>query len=297
MIEAVDVVGVGMITTDYLYRVPRLPTFGALLRASAYSRACGGPAATAMACLARLGVSTRFIGKTGNDGEGDFVCGELLRFGVDVSPLLRGDGASRVATVLVDERSGERGFLSWPESFQPLTGTDLRREDFTGAQVVLIDDADSAGLQAAQWARQAGAAVVFDGTWQNDHLEEFLPLVDHAIVSEFFARRWLPDIDVDEILQRLIDMGADTAVLTLGERGCVSLQEGVRVDCPAFDTQVVDTTGAGDAFHGGYVAALLEGMDLSSRLRFAAATASLNCRFLGGQHGLPTRDEVDILLY
>ncbi len=296
MTAAVDVAGIGLITTDYLYRVPRLPTFGGSLRASGYVRACGGPAATAMACLARLGAETRFVGKTGDDGEGDFVLGELVRFGVDVSCLRRGTGHSRVATVLVDEHSGERGFLSWPESFPPLSAAELAPEDVAGADIVLIDDGDEVGLQAALWARQAGAVVVFDGTWQSDRLDDFLPLVDHAVVGEFFARRWLPGADDDTILRRLTDLGAGTAVLTLGERGCVALHGGARLGCPAFDVCVVDTTGAGDAFHGGYIAALLEGLDLPERLSFAAATAALNCRALGGQQSLPTREEVDALL-
>ena len=292
----IDVVGVGLITTDYLYQVPRLPAFGLSLRATGYVRACGGPAATAMACLARLGTSTRFIGKTGDDAEGDFVRAELARFGVDVSGLRRGAGKSRVATVLVDENSGERGFVSSSESFPPLLARDLTDDDFAGARVVLIDDGDDTGLEAARRARETGAIVVFDGTWQSDLLAEFLPLVDHAIVSEFFARRWMPAADDDAILQRLTDLGATVAVLTLGERGCIAHSEGKRMVCPAVSVDVIDTTGAGDAFHGGYVAALLDQLDLPDRLRFAAATAALNCRALGGQQALPRREEVEDLL-
>ncbi|HJP29454.1 MAG TPA: PfkB family carbohydrate kinase [Candidatus Latescibacteria bacterium] len=297
MTDDADVAGIGLITTDYLYRVPRLPAFGTQLRASGYARACGGPAATAMACLARLGARPRFVGKTGNDHEGDFVDGELRRFGVEVSRLRRGAGPSRVVTVLVEERSGERGFLSWPEAFRPFVAEDLRREDVAGVRVVLIDDADDVGLLAARWAKEAGAIVVFDGTWQSDQLDVFLPLVDHAVVGEFFARRWLPEADDDEILHRLTDMGAGTAVLTLGDRGCIAVHGQTRITQPAFQVDVVDTTGAGDAFHGGYVAALLEGAGLAAVLRFAAATAALNCRALGGQQSLPTRDEVEAMLH
>ena len=295
MTDGIDVVGVGLITTDYVYRVPHLPAFGQSLRASGYVRACGGPAATAMACLARLGIGARFVGKTGDDAEGDFVAAELSRAGVDVSRLRRGSGHSRVATVLVDEDSGERGLLSWPESFSPLRGCDIAVEDLADARVVLIDDADEAGLEVARRARAAGAIVVFDGTWQSDRLDEFLPLVDHAIVSEFFARRWMPDVSDNAILQRLTDLGAGTAVLTLGPRGCVARVEQEHLACSAAPVAVVDTTGAGDAFHGGYIAALLEERDLPQRLHFAAATAALNCRALGGQQALPTRGEVEDL--
>jgi sulfofructose kinase len=292
---AVEVVGLGLITTDYLYRIPRLPAFGSSLRASGYQRACGGPAATAMACLARLGVATRFVGKTGTDHEGEFVAGELARHGVDISRLRRAIGASRVATVLVDEDTGERGFMSWPESFAPLSVAEVDETDVTDARVLLVDDADDVGIQAARWARDAGIPVVFDGTWQSDRLHEFLPLVDHAIVGEFFASRWLPDADEETVLQQLTDLGATTAVLTLGARGSRARSPKQQIDCPAFPIDVVDTTGAGDAFHGGYIAAMLDGAELAERLRFASVTAALNCRGLGGQAMLPTRAEVDVI--
>jgi sugar/nucleoside kinase (ribokinase family) len=201
-----------------------------------------------MACLARLGIATRFVGKTGTDHEGEFVAGELARHGVDISRLRRATGASRVATVLVDEDTGERGFMSWPESFAPLSVTELDAHDVTDAQVLLVDDGDDVGLQAARWARDAGIPVVFDGTWQSEHLHDFLPLVDHAIVGEFFASRWLPDADNETILQQLTDLGARTAVLTLGAGGCMARSADGRIDCPAFPIEVVDTTGAGMPF-------------------------------------------------
>jgi ribokinase len=294
--DDLDAVGIGLITTDYVYRVPEPPGFGRSVRASDGVRACGGPAATAMACLARLGASTRFIGKVGDDDEARFLRDELARQGVDVSRMRSAPGRTRTALVFVEESSGERGFLSRPEGHPPLEASDLTRADVTGARVVHLDDADEAGLQAARWARDAGATVVFDGTWLSDHLPAFLPFVDHAVVSEFFARRWLPDADDETILQRLVDLGAGTAVLTLGPRGWVALAEGDLHSGGAAPVDVVDTTGAGDAFHGGYIYGLLQGWDLPTRLRFAAATAALNCRALGGQAALPTRDEVESLL-
>lgn len=291
-VVAVDVAAVGMVTTDVLWRLPGRPDFGASMRASAYVRACGGPAATAAACVTRLGGTARFVGRTGSDGEGDFVAAELARQGVDISRLRRAEGTSRVATVLVDEGSGERGFLSWPESFEPLAGADVQPADVADAAVVLIDDADDAGLRAAQLAREAGATTLFDGTWQSDRLADFLPCIDHAVVGEFFARRWMPGAGDDDILRRLRDLGAGTAVLTLGARGCVARDADGALAIPACPAEVVDTTGAGDAFHGGYAVALVEPSNLEERLRFAAVVASLNCRDLGGQAGLPTRAEV-----
>lgn len=292
----VDVAGVGLITIDYLFRVAELPAFGASRRASAYHRACGGPVATALACLARLRASCRCVGKVGDDTEGDFLRHELRRQGVDVGRVRVAPGRSRVAVVLVEEGSGERGFLSYPESHPPFSARDLTPADVAGARVVHLDDADEVGLCAAKWAHASGATVVFDGTWQSDRLTEFLPLVDHAIVGEFFARGWLPGADDEDVLRRLVDMGAGTAVLTRGAAGCLSLVAGQLQAWPAFPVDVVDTTGAGDAFHGGFIHGLLQAWPLERSLPFAGATAALNCRGLGGQISLPTVAEVEALL-
>lgn len=295
------VVGVGLVTIDDVFLVDSLPQFGRSQRARARTRQCGGPAATAMAALSRLGVSTRMIAKIGDDADGDFLCSELGAFGVDVSFVQRGKGASKVAAVFVDVNSGERGFLSTVEGFAPLGATDVRADALAGATIVHIDDADEAGLAAARLAHAAGQRVVFDGTWQSDQLDQFLPLVEAAIVSEFFARKWMPALDpatdADLILRRLLDLGANTAVLTCGDRGAVAMSVGgAPVSCPAFTVPVVDTTGAGDAFHGGYIYGMLQDWSLPRILRFAAATGALNCRQLGGQAGLPRRAEVEALL-
>ena len=296
MASPVDVAGLGMVTVDHLFRVPELPAVGAPRRASGHARACGGPVPNALACLSRLGVSTRFVGKVGDDEEGDFARSELRRRGVDVSRVRVARGRSRLVLVLVEEDGGERAFVSRPESFPPLTGADLEAEDVAGARVLHLDDADDAAIGAARRARAGGAAVVLDGTWQSDRLEELLPLVDHAVVSGFFARRWLPGAGRWQVLRRLRALGAGTAVLTRGERGAAAEDHRGRVECPAPAVEVVDTTGAGDAFHGGFIFGVLQGWPLERTLPFACAAGALNCRALGGQAGLPSREEVEGLL-
>ena len=286
-----------MITVDHLFRVPGLPDFDAPRRASAHARACGGPVPNALACLSRLGASTRFVGKVGDDEEGAFARSELHRRGVDVSRLRVARGRSRLVLALVEEAGGERAFVSRPESFPQLAAADLEPEDVSGARVLHLDDADEAAIRAARGARASGAAVVLDGTWQSEGLEELLPLVDYALVSGFFARGWLPGAGRWEVLERLRRLGAGAAVLTRGERGAAAEDAaGARFEVPAPPVEVVDTTGAGDAFHGGFIFGLLQGWPLERTLRFACATGALNCRALGGQAGLPVREEVEELL-
>ena len=292
-----EVIGVGLCTVDLLFAVPRPPIFGGLMRASAYLRQGGGPVATALVALARLGVSTRFIGRVGDDDDGDFIRADFAREGVDNSRIQVETGAlSRIALVLVDETTGERGFTARPENCRPLTAGDLDREDIAAARVLHLDDADEPSMQAARWAKEDGTCVVFDGTWNHEDLDAFLPLVDVPIVSEPFVEAWMPGASPREVIDRLWGFGPQIAVYTLGEKGCVVRWGEGEGAFPCFATDVVDTTGAGDAFHGGFIYGLLQGWKVEQVVRFASAVAALNCRQLGGRTGLPDRPEVDEFL-
>ena len=289
-----DVIGIGTCTADMLFVVPQLPAYGRSWRASQYLRQAGGPVSTALVTLARLGVSTRFIGRAGDDPEGVFIREEFQKEGVDVSRfMLEPDVFSRAVLVLVDQKTGERCFTSRRETNTPLAISDLDRQEIASAKVLHLDDADEASVQAAKWAKAAGVTVVLDGTWHSDELIELLlPLIDIPIVSEAFAGGWMPDAPPEAIVEGLYEFGASIAVVTLGERGCVAKSEAGILKFPAFPVEVVDTTGAGDAFHGGFIYGVLQDWSASEIVRFASAVASINCRQLGGRSGLPTVEEV-----
>lgn len=292
-----DVIGLGLCTADLLFVVPRPPSFTEVVRASAYLRQGGGPVPTALVALARLGVSTRFIGRIGDDDDGRFIRAEFDREGVDTSRLLVEPGAlSRIALVLVDQATGERGFTARPETCAPLTPADLDRDEITAARVLHLDDADEPAMQAARWAKEAGTCVVFDGTWNHDALDDFLPLVDVPIVSTPFVDAWMPGATPLAVLDRLWSYGPRMAAYTLGDRGCVVRYAAGAFTFPAFPVDIVDTTGAGDAFHGAFIYGLLQNWEIDQIVRYAAAVAALNCRQLGGRTGLPGRREVDHFL-
>ena len=289
-----DVIGIGTCTADMLFVVSQPPTYGRSWRASQYLRQGGGPVSTALVTLARLGVSTRFVGRAGDDPEGAFIREEFQKEGVDVSRfMLEPNVFSRAVLVLVDQATGERCFTSRRETSTPLAVSDLDRQEIVSAKVLHLDDADEASVQAAKWAKAAGVTVVLDGTWHSAELVELLlPLVDIPIVSEAFARGWMPDASPEAVVEGLYEFGARIAVVTLGERGCVARWEGGLLTFPAFPIDVIDTTGAGDAFHGGFIYGILQDWSAPEIVRFASAVASLNCRQLGGRTGLPTVEEV-----
>ena len=219
-----DVIGIGACTADMLFVVPQLPVFGQSMRASQYLRQSGGPVATALVTLARLGVSTRFIGRVGDDPEGEFIREEFRKEGVDVSQLMvERNVFSRAVLVVVDQATGERGFTSRRETNTPLTASDLNRQEIASAKVLHLDEANETSIQAAKWAKAAGVTVVFDGTRYSEMLTELLlPVVDIPIVSEAFAQGWMPGAPPEAVVERLCEFGVRIAVVTLGERGCVA---------------------------------------------------------------------------
>ncbi len=239
-----------------------------------------------------MGVSTRFIGKIGDDPEGVFICEEFQKEGVDVSQLIvEPNTLSRAVLVLVDQTTGDCCFTLCTETCSPLTVSDLNRKEITSAKVLHLDDADEPSIQAAKWAKAAGVCVVFDGTWHNEFLMDLLPLVDIPIVSDVFVQGWMPDAPAEVVVQRLCDFGARIAVVTFGECGCVAKWEKGIFAFPAFPVDAVDTTGAGDAFHGAFIYSTLQDWRVEETVRFASAVAALNCRQLGGRSGLPTLEE------
>jgi len=287
-----DVIGIGMCAVDNLFLVPQLPTFGKRVIASEYSRQGGGPVATAMVALARLGADVSFVGKVGDDGDGDFIKSDFLRYGVDISHLITEKNAkSCVVLVLVDQNTGERCFTPRKETSSPLRVDELDREFITSASVLHLDSPDEASVTAAQWALETGMQVVYDGGWYDENTHKLLELTNVAIVSKFFAGRFSPNSSPEEITQELYAMGREVAIVTLGEKGCVVTYSEGTFRFPAFQIKVVDTTGAGDAFHGAFIYGMLQNWDVPKTVEFASAVAALNCRKLSGRAAIPDLEE------
>ncbi|MFQ6039245.1 MAG: carbohydrate kinase family protein [Candidatus Poribacteria bacterium] len=289
-----DVIGIGMSTVDNLFIVPKAPEFGQKCRAVDYSRQGGGPVATAMVALARLGAKVSFIGKTGDDPDGDFIRDELLKEGVDVSHFITASGAkSRVVLVLVDQYSGDRCFIPRVETCSPLKIDELDKDFITSARILHLDDADEASIAAAKWAKEAGIRVVYDGSWYTKSACELLKLTDVAIVSKMFANEMAPGTPFTEVTQRLFAVGAKIGIVTLGEKGCVVTHSAETFQYPAYhQIDVVDTTGAGDVFHGAFIYGMLQDWEVKKMVAFASAAAALNCLKLGGRAGIPNLKEV-----
>ena len=297
MAVAPDIVGIGVCTVDHLMSVPHMPGNNVNMRASTYLRQPGGLASCALVAAARLGAKTKIISRIGDDEDGKYIRRDLESEGVDTSQLLARQGsASHVSLVLVNELTGERSIITRPPTGEPVNAKEIKREDITAAKVLFIDSVTDLTMQAARWAKEAGMRVVLDPAVPYAVMKDILPYVDVPIVPQQWAKAWMPDQPSAAVAEALFRAGASIAVVTLGECGSVLCWQGGIAHIPAFAVEVVDTTGAGDAYHGAFMAALLEDWQAPRMARFAAAVGSLNCRAMGGRQALPTRPEVDDFL-
>jgi len=291
-----DVVGLGYCAYDILAIVPRLPDFDDVhmvhLDEMAYDG--GGPVGTALAALARLGARAGYVGVLGDDVEGRWLRDLFVREGVDVARLRleAGVGTNR-CLLLVHQATGRRAILCQPRvEAADLTLDDADRAYIQAARVLHLDGQFfPAAVQAARWAREAGVKVCFDGNHPRPGLEDLLPLVDWLVVAEPFPMAYTGRPGLDDAARSLLALGPEVVVVTQGERGCQAWTADNHWQVPAYSVRVVDTTGAGDAFHGGFIYAMLRGWDVPRAAAFANAVAALNCRTLGGRRGLPAVEE------
>lgn len=289
-----DIVGIGVCTVDHLVTVPRMPKQNENMQALNYDRQPGGLASIALIAAARLGARVKVIARIGDDEAGAYIRRALGEEGVDVAQLLVEPGSeSHQSVILVHEASGDRSIITRPPTGKPISPEEFRREDISAAQALFIDSLNEATLQAARWAKEADMKVLLDPALPYAEIKPLLAVVDVPIVPEYWARALMPDQPPAAVAERLLDEGAEIAVVTLGERGAVVSWAGGTIAVPAFPVDVVDTTGAGDAYHGAFLYALLQDWDVPRMARFASAVGSLNCRAMGGRSALPTRDEVD----
>lgn len=288
-----DVVGIGYTALDHLGIVPHLPAGNTKLEVRDFTIQGGGPAATAVVTMRRLGLTAAYVGKVGDDGFGVRMIEELRREKVDVTTVVVERGASsQFAFIMVDAETAARTILWTRGSVSPLRAHEVRADLVASARSLLIDDLEPEGaLAAAQVARAHAIPVLIDAGSVRSGVREVLPYCDYIIASELFAEQISGSTDMGTALKALDSFGPKASVVTLGEKGCVFLSGEAPVEVAGFAVDAIDTTGAGDVFHGAYLFAVLAGWDTATACTFANAVAALKCRRLGGRAGIPSLSE------
>lgn len=301
MTPAFDIVGLGLATVDILTLAPRLPQPDDVLAARQIIIQGGGPVATALAAAARLGATTAYLGPIGRGRWGEFTTAEFRQEGVATAYAPLSDGGDQsLSVILIDQASGRRSILYARGGLPDLAPAAVPPALIGRARALHLDGSHlAAALYAARLARAAGVIVSFDGgageRWPG--IDELLPLVDVLVVARRFAQEYTGAGDVQTAGPALLAAYRPRlVVITDGEAGAWYWDDEQHWHQPAFPVEVVDTTGAGDVFHGAFLYAHLQGWPPPRSLAFAAAAAALKCRQLGGRAGAPTRAEVERLL-
>jgi sugar/nucleoside kinase (ribokinase family) len=296
-----DVVVFGENSLDFVGIGPRPPDGADKTALDAFDLYVGGQAATAAVACARQGLRTRYVGSFGADDPGNTVRAALARDGVDVVAVERPGAKSRVAMVLVDSATGSRTVFGFRDPALALDPISLPPDALVSGRVLMLDATDlSTAMSAARLAREAGVPTVIDVDHEARGVDDLLAEIDILIVSESFLAEWRPGHPIGEALRKLsAEYRPAAAIVTLGDQGSLAVAGDREIRTPAFRVQVADTTGAGDAFRGGFVSAWLrmaDKPDLGLILDFANATAALNCCAVGAQTGLPRLADVDVLV-
>jgi len=293
-----DIVGVGINVIDYLFRIPHFPERDTKLDALGAAIQGGGLTATAMVACARLGLATRYLGKFGDNEIGALARRELEAEGIDLGAAVAARGVpNRFCVVLVEEESGARTIVRQCDPRIWLRPDELDRAAVVSGRLLHLDGYEGeAALAAARLAREAGIPVLMDAEEATQRRQELFRLVDVLIVGRRYGRLITGADDPREILAALARLGPSVVGLTLGEAGSMLLYRGELVEAPGFPVAVVDTTGAGDVFHGAFAYGLLQGWEARHILAFANAVSALKCTRLGGRTGIPSVDEVGVFL-
>jgi sugar/nucleoside kinase (ribokinase family) len=302
-----SVVCLGILVADvFLPSLPRLPEAGELLATEDFLLQAGGCAANTAVDLARLGVRASVVGRVGDDPFGTFVADELRSKGVDVARITRAHGLGTSKTVIVTVAGEDRRYIhtigaNASVRAEDLDGVVLAAGDvlYVGGYLVLPALEQEALAARLQAARAAGARTVLDVVVpsgvgaQFSQVERLLPHIDVFVPNQDEARALTGETEPYRQAGCFLDAGASAVVVTRGLEGALLAVKGRVVELPAPAVDVVESSGAGDAFAAGFICGLVEGWPLERSFAFASAVGASACTALGCTAGVFTRDLAD----
>ena len=293
----VDVIGVGLNATDTLIPLPQYPARGSKVAFHDAHLLPGGQVATAIAACQHWGLRTRYVGKVGDDHAARLHREEFERLGVEAHLLTAKHCKSQQAFIIVDD-TGERTVLWKRDKRLTLRPEELQREWITDARALHVDGHDTeAASTAAAWARGAGVPVIADLDELYSGVEALLQNLDYFVASRDIPGRITGEPDLRKSLpevHRRYDFRLTAA--TLGEEGVLAWDGNSFHYAAAYRIEVVDTIGAGDLFHAGFIYGLLQGWPLHRQLDFACAAAALNCTGMGARGGIQQVQRIEQLM-
>ena len=294
-----DLVGVGLNATDTLLLVNHFPAYAGKIPFEAEILSPGGQVASALATVAKLGLRVKYIGTVGDDERGRVQLESLRETGINLDDVeIRENCPNQTAYIIIDQSTGERTVLWSRPNCLRLEPESITLEKIACARMLHIDGHDTPAVEkAAILARGRGIPVTCDVDTIYAGFDRVLESVDYLVASSEFPGQWTSERDPFRALETIQkEHGMKCAAMTLGSHGALARIEGKFYYSPAFVVNCVDTTGAGDIFHGAFCYAVLQGMAIQETLEFANAMAALNCTKLGARGGMGTLAEARALM-
>lgn len=286
----IDVLCVGASSFDIAFQLVAHPGADEKCVASAVMQSGGGPAANAAVTVCRLGHSAAFCGYVGNDHYGEHILSELSQCSVFTGFVYRAEASTPISAIMV-KPDGARTVVHHRQKREQLTLSMIPQPP--AAKILLFDGHEGTlSLQLHRQATLGRIATILDAGSLHQGTRDLAGIVDYLVASERFALDYTGEREASCALKKLRGV-APFVVITLGERGAVWARGGEFGSIEAFKVAAVDTTGAGDAFHGAFAVGILERMEWLKLLRFASAVAALTCCKLGARAGIPLREEVE----
>ncbi len=288
----VDVLCVGHASYDLIFTVDYHPTADEKVFANDFLACGGGPAANAAVQISKLGGSSAFAGYLGKDLYGEKHLQEFIESGVNSSLIVRGDLPTPLSTILV-KPDGKRSLINYKGQTKSLPENAI---DFSRVKpkAILFDGHEPhISLPLAEYAKNANIPTILDAGSLNSGTQALLSKVDYAVCSEKFARQLTGNIE--NALQQISNV-APVAVITLGENGLIWKRGNEEGKLAALVINAVDTTGAGDAFHGAFAYGVASNMAWDKLLTFASVAGSLCCQKMGARLALADLSEIDLTI-
>ncbi|HSE84241.1 MAG TPA: PfkB family carbohydrate kinase [Thermodesulfobacteriota bacterium] len=290
-----DVVGIGQVCIDYVGKVERYPEAEGRVELEEPITLSGGPTATALTVLARYGLRVAFVGKVGDDDTGRKVTQDLEEEGVDTSFLIvEKNRKTQFSFIPVERQSGRRTVFWSRGSVTPLKPKEIKKGIITHSRAIHFDDLyTEAVAEAARIAKRSNVIVSMDAGNYEEGMGELKGKVDLFIVSLDFLKQYSGEANPRKGIKKLKDFRATVTTVTLGDKGSLTIYDNRLIEIPAYRVEAVDTTGAGDVFHGAFLYGWLQNWEVEHALKFASAAAAVNCLKLGARGGISKNpDEV-----
>lgn len=286
----VDVLCAAFACHDLVFDVPHHPDADEKIRAAALLNCGGGLASNAAVTAARLGCRTAFVGYLGADLYGDLHMAELHADGVVTDWVLRGDEPTPLSAIIV-KPDGLRTIVNYRGHSEGACAGQFDLSQLQTKSILIDGHQFELAKDLTRHAQKHHIPTVIDADALRPQMVELVQMVDYVVASERFAQEYGGEGSAEAGLAKLATVAANV-VITLGERGLIWQRGDARGKLAAFPIDAIDTTGAGDAFHGAFAAGLAQDMEWNDLLRYASAVGALCCTKVGGRVGIPTAQEV-----